>query len=174
MTNILSRNCIVCNLEFTSWIPTAKYCSGKCRRKYNKAKERAKPDYNEKRRTADRARRERINGGPRKCSTCGTEIGGNRTYCKSCSTKRFANTVKNSIYKKNYGISLEEYNALLESQNGVCAVCEGKTGRKLSVDHDHKTGKVRGLLCVKCNLALGYANDNKNILLGLVEYLDKF
>ncbi len=57
--------------------------------------------------------------------------------------------------KRDYGLSVDRYNAMLEFQGGDCAIC-GKpmTGRK-NVDHDHITGKVRGLLCSGCNLRLG-------------------
>ncbi len=62
-----------------------------------------------------------------------------------------------------FGITLDEYNALLEAQEGVCAICGqpeialGRNGRTrhLSVDHDHRTGQVRGLLCHECNVELG-------------------
>lgn len=73
---------------------------------------------------------------------------------------------------KNFGITQEEYNKMLESQNGVCAVCGGlNKGKGLCVDHDHRTGKIRGLLCHKCNLALGMAEDNLETLKNLVTYL---
>jgi hypothetical protein len=57
--------------------------------------------------------------------------------------------------KFNYGISLEDYNAMLMQQNGACAICKKKPNKVLCVDHCHTTGVVRGLLCRKCNLALG-------------------
>lgn len=59
--------------------------------------------------------------------------------------------------KSRYGITLEDYEALLAKQNGVCAICEQpcKTGERLSVDHNHATGVVRGLLCRGCNFRLG-------------------
>lgn len=73
---------------------------------------------------------------------------------------------------KNFGVTQEEYDRMLEAQNGVCAVCGGSNkGKGLCVDHDHITGKVRGLLCHKCNLALGMAEDNLETLKNLVTYL---
>jgi len=82
--------------------------------------------------------------------------------------------------KKRYNITSEDYYALLEQQNKKCAICgnpettkrKGKVWR-LSVDHDHKTGKVRGLLCQNCNKMLGNAGDQISTLLSGAKYLNK-
>lgn len=73
-----------------------------------------------------------------------------------------------------YGITEEGYNALLRTQGGVCATCKRgcKTHRRLSVDHDHETGEVRGLLCMNCNAALGLVGDDVTVLRSLIEYLE--
>lgn len=55
-----------------------------------------------------------------------------------------------------YGLSWEEYLLLLEGQDGVCAICHQPSDRELHVDHDHLTGRVRGLLCGRCNTGLGF------------------
>lgn len=80
---------------------------------------------------------------------------------------------KNRDYKKRYGISLNEYQILLGKQNGVCAICRLKENnqRFLSVDHNHITGQIRGLLCQKCNAVLGMVNDNTDLLLSAKRYL---
>jgi Recombination endonuclease VII len=72
-----------------------------------------------------------------------------------------------------YGISLEEYDAMLDSQGGVCAICKKKPdeGKALFVDHCHVTGRVRGLLCGKCNSVLAFGNDNPDILRAAIAYL---
>lgn len=63
--------------------------------------------------------------------------------------------------KKKYGISLEQYDAMLAKQGGVCAICGRPPGRRrLAVDHCHKTKRVRGLLCYKCNYGLGVFRDD--------------
>lgn len=73
---------------------------------------------------------------------------------------------------KRYGISASDYLWVLDVQGGVCAICKRPPkGKRLAVDHDHKTGKVRGLLCSKCNTLLGNADDQPLILLSAVEYL---
>ena len=76
--------------------------------------------------------------------------------------------------KKLYGITLEEFKALLKKQKGVCAICKEKCTRKsrLSVDHDHKTKRVRGLLCDHCNNGIGRFKDNVKILERAIIYLN--
>jgi predicted HicB family RNase H-like nuclease len=77
---------------------------------------------------------------------------------------------------KNYNITLEEYNELFIKQNGCCAICgrhQSELKQTLHVDHDHNTGLIRGLLCTKCNIGLGYVNDDINILLKMISYLQK-
>lgn len=77
-----------------------------------------------------------------------------------------------------YGISIEQYNEMLERQGGVCAICQGEetvtragTIRALSVDHCHATGRVRGLLCANCNTFIGMAEDDPVRLLAAMNYL---
>lgn len=71
-----------------------------------------------------------------------------------------------------YGIEAAEYASLLEKQRGVCAICK-KTcdGGALCVDHDHVTGRIRGLLCKRCNSALGFFNDDEELLQRAIMYL---
>lgn len=99
---------------------------------------------------------------------------GLQPQCKACDRACMrvynrANKAKKRAYMRgyglesNYGISLAEYDSLPEVQGGGCAIC-GKTpeenGKRLSVDHDHRTGEMRGLLCDRCNLALGGFRDS--------------
>lgn len=73
-----------------------------------------------------------------------------------------------------YGISLADYNKLLNEQNNVCAIC-GKPPKRvrLAVDHCHANGRVRGLLCFSCNSILGLAYDSVQILNRAVDYMKK-
>jgi hypothetical protein len=82
-------------------------------------------------------------------------------------------TREDARLRREYGISLEEYQWMLEVQDGVCAICRKPEVRicRLSVDHDHETGQVRGLLCAKCNSILGYAEDQPLILQAAIDYL---
>lgn len=77
--------------------------------------------------------------------------------------------------RKNYGIGIAEFESILLDQGGKCAVCEGPALGKgrYHVDHDHKTGQIRGLLCHKCNVALGMVQDSIPHLLLLVRYLNE-
>ena len=81
----------------------------------------------------------------------------------------------NGMLKKNYGITLADYDAMVEKQGGKCAICEStkpKTpGVRFAVDHDHKTGKVRGLLCGPCNAGIGKLGDDIALLTAAIEYL---
>lgn len=75
--------------------------------------------------------------------------------------------------KRKFGMTIAEYDSLLESQGGACAICKKPcpTGRRLAVDHDHKTGAVRGLLCHSCNLGIGKLGDDPERLLAAAKYL---
>ena len=73
-----------------------------------------------------------------------------------------------------YGITPEEYDALLEQQNGVCAICKKRSVERLCVDHDHPTDLIRGLLCRLCNLGLGHFKDDLARLRAAVAYLEAF
>ena len=78
--------------------------------------------------------------------------------------------------KKKYGLSTNAYKALVESQNYRCKICRkycfnAKNRVALFVDHNHKTGKIRGLLCHSCNVLLGFADDCPVILLKAIRYL---
>lgn len=79
--------------------------------------------------------------------------------------------------KRAYGLDFKDYERMLETQNGVCAICSSPppNNRKtrLAIDHCHKTGKVRGLLCDKCNRSIGLLKDDVNILAKAIEYLNK-
>jgi hypothetical protein len=82
--------------------------------------------------------------------------------------------VRNRVLKRLYNITQEQYNELFNKQNGCCAICKKHQSilkEKLNVDHNHLTGKIRGLLCTKCNRSLGNFNDDANILDNASNYL---
>jgi hypothetical protein len=105
-------------------------------------------------------------------------------YCKECSSKKgrliyssSKSKRKNYEYRKLYNISLDDYNKMLKDQDEKCLICHKKFGtqsRSIHVDHDHKTKKVRGLLCSKCNPLLGLCDDNVLILEEAIKYIKKY
>lgn len=105
---------------------------------------------------------------------------GLRPWCNDCyKIKRGPNYKptterKRAIHRKNrYGLGEDEYNAMLQSQDGRCAICGHKPLFKiLVVDHCHDTGAVRGLLCHDCNRGLGSFRDNSDICKLAAQYLD--
>lgn len=112
-----------------------------------------------------------ISGYARACRDC-QKIKSNNRY------KNFKLEHKNNHLKSYFNISLNDYNKILKKQNGVCAICGLLESRKtvntsytLAIDHDHITGKVRGLLCHRCNLGLGQFKDTTVLLQKAIEYL---
>lgn len=110
--------------------------------------------------------------------------------CNSCYTKhrldidpeakaRYKRNGRSKNLQTNYGITLEDYDRMYESQGGRCAICEDtdlgstKFGH-FAVDHDHRTGQVRGLLCSNCNLGLGHFHDDPTKVVAALVYLRKF
>ena len=111
---------------------------------------------------------------------------GHHVICKKCHCayvtqyyKDNPRKLKNHNLKKNYGISIENYEYLFKQQNGVCAICGKPETRictkrivqSLSVDHDHSTGIVRGLLCDRCNKAIGLLYHSPELLINAIDYL---
>jgi hypothetical protein len=106
--------------------------------------------------------------------------------CKPCKVKvhrqkrranpaHFLKIERKSKFKNQYGITVEKYDEMLKAQGGGCGICGSKTPSTrttyFSVDHCHTTGKVRGLLCTKCNRGLGLFNDRSDLLKLATTYL---
>lgn len=84
---------------------------------------------------------------------------------------------RDGIIRRQYGITLADYEELLETQNFKCAICGNEDeveGRRLAIDHCHESGDVRGLLCGKCNRGLGLFYDNPELLSNAIEYLNQY
>ena len=103
--------------------------------------------------------------------------------CKECTVKRtveynreHSTSVRSQYLKRNYGLTFEEFEAMLSNQDNCCAICKSTKplGRhkRFNVDHHNKTGNVRGLLCSNCNTALGLVNDNIHTLKSMIQYLE--
>ena len=122
----------------------------------------------------------------KQCRSCGLQKPLSQYYvrnpdCKDCTKVKRAADYKNNPdkyrekeLKKNYGITLQDWNDMFEAQGGRCAICgthQCNTGKAFAVDHCHLTGKVRGLLCANCNTGIGKLNDDPELLTKAAEYL---
>ena len=108
---------------------------------------------------------------------------GRQPYCKDCHNKKTRDKYDSKVMKdydlmRAYGLNLKQYEELFLQQNGCCKICKkhiselnNKHKKSLCVDHCHKTNKIRGLLCDKCNRGIGLLNDDIDILKNAVEYL---
>jgi len=99
--------------------------------------------------------------------------------CKACRIKRrreygrkYPERIRDTDLRIRYGISLADYKAMHARQGGKCAIC-GASEEKLVVDHNHKTGQVRELLCHLCNAMIGCAREDIAILTSAVAYLQR-
>jgi DNA-directed RNA polymerase subunit RPC12/RpoP len=104
-------------------------------------------------------------------------------YCKPCKNEVTIKHVnKNFQYyknswraydlKKKYNLSVDQFEEMMKAQNYKCHICKKSLKKYSAVDHNHKTRKVRGILCRKCNLGLGSAKDNVKILKNMIKYLE--
>ena len=124
------------------------------------------------------------------------ERGGRRANCRACDTVRHrewrernrehVRAYDRQTHRKvdgwrthiarKYGLMIVDYERLLQDQDGGCAICRtdapGGRGKRFHIDHDHKTGQVRGLLCSRCNQMLGYSGDSREVLVAAARYLD--
>jgi hypothetical protein len=80
-------------------------------------------------------------------------------------------SLRKAELKYYYGLSVDDYQAMLTRQSGACAICRKRPGETLSVDHCHDTHKVRSLLCRKCNLGLGHLKHDPRLLRAAIAYL---
>lgn len=131
----------------------------------------------------------------KRCTTCGIEkpldgfgkhkagLHGKRAVCRPCNAAanreyvkrnpdKVRATVRNSRLKGEYGITTAQFEALLRQQGGACAICRRRVTRLLHIDHCHRTGRVRGLLCFACNTSLGFLDDDVERLRAAIEYLE--
>lgn len=118
---------------------------------------------------------------------------GKNIYCKNCCRRKLRQRNMSEEYKKKrnksrykykdaergymlktrYGITLEEFNQIFESQGKTCPICkrDKSCGKNFVVDHSHKTGKNRGILCNRCNVGLGSFKDSIELLQEAINYL---
>ena len=108
------------------------------------------------------------------------ETGRTRAYAES---RR--DVIRDQMLRRSFGITKKEYDAMLAAQGGVCAICKqpeilrthrngSNALRFLAVDHDHKTGQVRGLLCSGCNVGIGAFRENQERMVAAIRYLQSW
>lgn len=95
-----------------------------------------------------------------------------RKYYASLPKEEKVRRGRNNNLKSSYGMTVEQYDRMYSMQDGRC-VCCAVFCERLHVDHDHQTGKIRGLLCQPCNTALGLVQDDILVLRAMIEYLEK-
>lgn len=174
MSNEPMPGCAICGVKLAR--RSRKYCSIECRTK-----------------AAHVRAAEKVADGTRVCSKCSERkplsdydkhtqtANGYRPDCKTCRQNRLNSSTghkdraRRDSLRRNYNISLEEYNQLLEAQGGGCAICGKRPEQQktnLAVDHDHKTGTVRGILCTSCNLRLVGKFRDGALFRSAADYLD--
>ena len=143
--------------------PTPKWCT-ECRAKHE-----------------DRRARKRQVGSRRKCHTCGTptpEAEGKPgpAVCNDCRVDPRANSYEKERRRtlRKYGITQDDYDRMLHDQGNKCPICKtADPGTKgWCIDHCHDTGNVRSLLCNPCNMAIGQANENPDVLRAMADYVE--
>lgn len=98
---------------------------------------------------------------------------GRASMCRKCHKEHYYKPNWHRYHlARSYGITPEIFGVMLASQAGVCAVCSGPFVVTPSVDHDHQTGQVRGLLCAACNTGMGHFRDNPQHLRAAAAYLE--
>jgi RecJ-like exonuclease len=146
-----------------------------CKKCADKMKKKHKKDNIERYRELDRIRYNRDKSKRLKYSNKYNKLNKKtKEELRNIYAKRGKQTTRNWNLKRKYKINVNEYNKMLEQQNFSCLICkkhESEFKKVLSIDHDHKTGKIRGLLCQFCNTGLGFFRDNINLLESAIGYL---
>lgn len=105
-----------------------------------------------------------------------------KKYQKYMSTDKGKILARRAKLKNRYGLTIEQYDQMFNFQNGLCAICgkpetqKNQSGaiRRLAVDHCHKTGKIRKLLCYNCNIVIGHSKESIETLANSIKYLSEF
>lgn len=180
--NMHARPCIVCEMDFTpEKKTTVVLCSNRCRAERRRRRRGVKPLPSHV-----------IKDGKKMCSECFqwkdlADFGirperGNRprSACNECLKSKAikynaSDAALNSAYIRKYNVDLEWYDKIFKRQNGSCAICEtpgpSRGSERLVIDHCHRVGKPRGLLCRACNTAIGKLGDDTQGILRALNYL---
>lgn len=189
-TVIPDKQCTHCGTAYTPVTKFSNFCSDRCMQRHKYFANRpdgvvsgAKMSLRGKAQSPEHiAKRmaslaEKLINTRRKCIKCGEEFTPTLAAQKYCSGRCWQSAARNRKKPENrVSIPREQYVELLEAQNNKCAICRcdsgsNNRGDKLAVDHCHSSGKIRGLLCHKCNTALGLLNDSQEVLQSAITYL---
>ncbi len=152
------KNCKICLVEFTPISNNQKYCD-KCRKQANNLKRIAYYQNNRQKYAIFEERYRQQNR---------QKI---RDYHRQNRQK-----IRETTLKRRYDITIASYNKMFQEQNGRCGICgrhQSGLKRNLCVDHNHESGRIRGLLCHRCNTAIGMLEDDTKILQKATKYLGK-
>jgi hypothetical protein len=151
----ITKNCVFCKKDFLASKKTQTYCSKSC---WGKSNERVK-------------RKTKI------CPGCSVEFtplrSGRINYCtRACQHRTYIKVRYGKWVSWRYGLTPEKRQELLNKYDNKCAICKGVNDNKeLFIDHNHITGQVRGVLCSKCNAAIGMLNEDLSLFDKAKEYL---
>ena len=166
----VEKICIVCGQRFLSSIGPKQTCSPECQKR------------NGRRLSSEWAivNREKVNERAKTWRSKNPEKSRMASRKSAEKTRRDnPRSIKNRKLKSSYGISIDDYEEMLKLQSNSCAICSFEfdstsQSKGPNVDHDHKTKKVRMILCRFCNNLLGYADDEIAILENTLKYLEKY
>lgn len=154
----------------------ALYVKGMCATHYTRVRRHGDPHTVDKRRGGVRKEPRPVKHGTQwayqgigcRCDECVAHV---RSAAKRYAENNRAKVAERRLQAE-YGLSRADYDAMLESQGGVCLICaEAPEGKPLFVDHCHFTGAVRGLLCTRCNTGVGMFRDNPDLMLAAAAYV---
>lgn len=197
----MNKTCSQCQADIKGCHFNRKYCSMKCKdkSKYLKSFVRLSPKYRSsinKRSASMRTQNsfKKMSEARKKwhksnkvilkqriCKKCGIEyipLGTKQYFCGSikkklgCCYKTMRERDIGYWLAREYGLTYEFFCKMFQKQDGKCKICGlPQLEKRLAIDHDHKTGKIRGLLCDKCNRGLGHFNDDTNLMKLAIDYL---
>ncbi|MFD6554575.1 endonuclease VII domain-containing protein [Streptomyces sp. NPDC058398] len=184
-----SRPCVICMTPFEPYRDSQIACSRSCREKA--ARQGLTNPKATERNLICRSCGEPFRavwsglGTQPRCAACTARIATESQGRKNAARRVEVNPSRRQVnlrdlLKKLYGLTLDEYAAMLARQDGRCAICGSppdpdgvKAASRLHVDHDHATGAVRELLCNRCNMGVGYFRDDPDLLRAAAEYIER-
>ncbi len=160
----MTRTCNVCDIDISHLNMNARMCSQKCRDKKRRSKDSEK--------IRERNRKYEESNKDKKLHWSKESY-----QRRKAKVREYTLRTKERVRLRRYGLSPEEYEVILAKHAGCCHICKRHytdIESTLHIDHCHKTGKVRGLLCSNCNTGIGLLKDDVNMLACAIEYLKEY